>query len=232
MLLFLTLTANQINIQKVILDQNEAIEIIQTTLLLGYANFVYLISILISIVVVSDIIGGESALDLLILSTNRVVILIGKIISIVLIISVSQIFSFLAFFSVLITYEVPIPSLDIILLTWTLGILISIIPVSFAFFSSALTLRLNMSSHTAAYITIFIFFIIPSIIYVSLFQFGGFLLFSQNMLDFTINLYVQNMIVNSIVYSDFFGPNFQILYSISLILNISAIILFQTTPID
>ena len=52
MLLFLTLTANQIDIQRVILDQNEANAIIQTTLILGYANFVYLISILVSIVVV------------------------------------------------------------------------------------------------------------------------------------------------------------------------------------
>jgi hypothetical protein len=231
MLLFLTLTAEQIDIQKVVLDPEEAMDIIQSTLLIGYANFVYLIAILISIVVVGELIGGENSLEILVLSTSRTSLITGKIVAILTILAISQIFSLFSFFSILITYNVPIPALDKILTTWLIGLLVSIVPLSFAFFSSALTLRLNMSSHTSAYFTIFIFFIIPSIIYTSLFELGGFILFQRSMLDLTINIPVQEFIVNSLEFSSFFGNEFVFLFSISVILSLSGLILFETSPI-
>ena len=172
-------------------------------------------------------------MEFLILSTNRMTLLFGKTISILLILLISQFYSMLAFLSIFITYDIPIPSIEKLINAMLVGFLIGLVPFSFSLFSNCLTLRLNTSSHTAAYITIFIFFVIPSIIYFSLFQIG---VFQEGMLDYSIHTYTQAIISylvnpNSIITTSFFNESVSRLGIISLSLLLASVLLFQTTPI-
>lgn len=230
MLIFLAFTASN----AVIILHLHSLEIFQTTLLLGYAFFVYIIAIVISIVIVSDIVGGETSLEFLVLSTNRINILLGKFAAVLIILLVSEIYSLLAFFLVLYAYNIDFPSLTMIITTFCTGYIVSLVPVAISLFSSCLTLKLNLSSHTAAYITIFIFFVIPTIIYFSLFQVG---LFQPEMLDLTIHQYIQVFIIKLINPTSTSVTMAQFIFSQQLIFALIggsillSAILFQTAPI-
>ena len=204
-----------------------------TTILVGYSFFSYLVAILVSIVVVSDIIGNETAFEFLVLAARRSHLLIGKMLAIQLLIIVSELYSGLAFLAVLFAYGVEFPPFERMLLALVTSWLVSSIPAAVALFSSSLTLRLNLSSHTATYLTIFVFFVIPSIIYFSLFHIG---LFHIGMLDLTIHRPIQLFIIkvldpSSVIGDEYFAYITQTLSAVFFGLVSAASFLFLTSPV-
>ena len=230
MLVFLAFTASN----AVIILHLQSLDVLQNILLIGYAFFAYIIAIVVSIVIVSDIVGGETSLEFLVLSTKRINIFLGKFVAILIILFVSEIYALLAFFIVLFAYNIAFPSIPVLIITFATGYLVSLVPVAVALFSSCLTLKLNLSSHTATYITIFIFFVVPSIIYFSLFEVG---LFQPEMLDLTIHRYIQVFIIKILDPTSDNVTMAQYLFAQQLIVVliigciILSLILFQTAPI-
>lgn len=207
------------------------LEAFQITLILGYIFFTYIVSILICIVVFSDLVGNENAFEYLLISTRRSTLLIGKIFASYIILFILVIESFLGFIIVLFSYNVPIPPLKIlidgILITFLSAI---VLPSSVCLFASTFALRFNYPSSIASYISIFFFFIIPFIIYFSYFQIG---LIQLSMLELSIHTYYQEIIVN------FFSNQISLVVinpyiligSLSGICYLFSFLLFLSTPI-
>ena len=229
MLLFLALTAEKAKLEILV----GGLVAFQTTLTIGFVFFTYIVSILVCIVIFSDLIGNENAFEFLLLSTSRINLLFGKLASAYLLLLILVLESLLAFIIILITYNVPLPPLSLLLDGIIIAFLSTlIISTSISLFASTFTLRFNFHSSIASYISIFIFFVIPLIIYMSFFQIG---LIQVELLNFSIHTYFQEIVVAHFISPATSLTSMDPLLVIGFISGISYIlsfIFFLTTPIQ
>ena len=135
----------------------------------------------------------------------------------------------------MISYSIPFPSIELLVEAFLLTLLICVLLVIPAIlFSNTVVIKLgNVSSSMANYLAMMIFFVIPFIVYFSLFQLS---LFQSQMLDFSIHTLVyslsysvflpqQSIQTNSLV------NDFSVLVGLGIIGYLSSIILFVKSSI-
>lgn len=130
--------------------------------------FSHFIGTLVAILVVSDIVAGERSLDLLLASpTSRTTILGGKIIAAILIVVLTIAFCFISSFLVFLALT-ELPSVEWQFRAFLLTILLILFPlaISLVFSVGALLIR-DLSPSTAVYLPLFLFFVVPFIIWTS-----------------------------------------------------------------
>ena len=232
LILFLSISAEKARIEYLTIGN---IEPIQKSLLIGYVFYSYILTIFFTIMLYSDILSNEKSYEFLLVSTTRLNILLGKILLSFILVTLLLTETLISFLLTMISYSIPFPSIDLLVEAFMLTLLICVllvIPV--ILFSNTVVIKLgNVSSSMANYLAIFIFFVIPFIVYFSLFQLS---LFQSQMLDFSIHTLVyslsyavflpqQSIQTNSLV------NEFSVLVGLGVIGYLSSMILFVKSSI-
>ena len=189
LILFLSISAEKARIEYLAIG---SIEPIQKSLLIGYVFYSYVLAIFFIIMLYSDILSNDKSYEFLLVSTTRLNILLGKILLSFILVKLLLIETLISFLLTMISYSIPFPSIELLVEAFLLTLLICVllvIPV--ILFSNTVVIKLgNVSSSMANYLAIFIFFVIPFIVYFSLFQLS---LFQSQMLDFSIHTLVYSL---------------------------------------
>ncbi|MHA2271656.1 MAG: ABC transporter permease [Candidatus Hodarchaeales archaeon] len=130
--------------------------------------FSHFIGTLVAILVVSDIVAGERSFDLLLASpTSRTAILGGKTIATILIVVLTIVLCFISSSLVFLALT-ELPSVEWQFRAFLLTVLLILFPlaVSLVFSVGALLIR-DLSPSTAVYLPLFLFFVVPFIIWTS-----------------------------------------------------------------
>lgn len=139
--------------------------------------FSHFIGTMVAILVVSDIVAGDRSLDILLTSpTSRSVILGGKTLAAILIVIMTVLICFFSSYIVFITIT-DLPSVEWQLRAFILTVALILFPLALSLLFSVIALLVkDLSPSTAAYVPLFVFFVIPFIIWTSVilrfFQFG------------------------------------------------------------
>ena len=138
------------------------------TLLGILVYFSHFIATLIGILVISDIVAGERSLDMLLTSpTSRVTILGGKTLAAFLIVSLSIFFCFLSSYAVFIAIA-DLPSIEWLGRAFVITIILVAFPLTISLlFSVIALLSRDLTPSSASYVPLFLFFIIPFIVWTS-----------------------------------------------------------------
>ena len=171
---------------------------IQNGLLINYIFYSYVLSIFFTIMVFSDIISNEKTYEFLLVSTSRPVILLGKIIITCFLNIILLLETMMSFLLTLMSYDVPFPPTDQILKAYFTSVFICfLLVIPLILFSHTFIIKLgNINSSMANYLAIFVFFVIPFIIYFSLDELQ---LFRPEMLNYSIHTIVKTLIKSVII---------------------------------
>ena len=189
-IIFLSLSAEKARLEYLVIGN---IEIIQNALLVAYIFYSYVLAIFFTIMIYSDILSNERAYEFLLVSASRATILIGKIIISIILNLILLIETLLAFYLTLLSYNFPFPSILQMEKAFFTSLFINtflVIPI--VLFSNTFVIKIgNINSSMANYLSIFVFFVIPFIIYFSLFELS---LFRSEMVNYSIHTIVENLI--------------------------------------
>lgn len=195
LILFLSISAEKSRIEFLVTGR---IDLIQNTLLVGYVFYSYILAIFFTIMVFSDILSNEKSYEFLLVSASRTTILLGKICIVVFLNVVLLLETFISFLLTLFTYNVQFPPLIQMMKAFGTALFISVflvIPV--ILFSNTAVIKLgNVNSSMANYLAIFIFFVIPFIIYFSLDELQ---LFQPSMLKYSVHTIVKELVQSVLV---------------------------------
>ena len=197
LILFLSLSAEKSRLEYLVIGR---LDLIQNALLIAYIFYTYILIIFFTIMVFSDILTNEKAYEFLLVSTSRTTILTSKILTAIILNTILVIETLFSFILTLFSYSFPLPSVSIIMRAVLVSLLICVflvIPV--ILFSNALIIKIaGPFSSMANYLAIFLFFVIPFIIYFSLFELS---LFQSEILNYSVHTFVQSIIYSAILTS-------------------------------
>ncbi len=189
LILFLSLSAERSRLEYLVTGK---IDLVQNVLLVGYVFYSYILAIFFTIMIFSDILSNEKSYEFLLVSTSRTTILIGKVIITLFLNIVLLGETMISFLLTLLTYNVPFPPPMQLLKAFVLAIFICtflVIPV--ILFSNTLIIKIgSVNSSMANYLAIFVFFVIPFIIYFSLDELQ---LFQSSMLNYSVHTIVREL---------------------------------------
>lgn len=196
-IIFLSITAEKYRLEFLVSGD---MAIIQNALLVAYVFYSYIIMIFFTIMVYSDILTNEKSYEFLLVSTSRASILLGKVLTSIILNIILIFETMIAFILTLVSYKVFIPHLDLLALSFLISFTICVflvIPV--ILISNTLIIKIGgLASSMANYLAIFIFFVIPFIIYFSLFELS---LFQPAILNYSIHTFVQNFVYSFFITS-------------------------------
>jgi ABC-type transport system involved in multi-copper enzyme maturation permease subunit len=210
------------------------IDLIQLALLIGFIFYSYILLIFFSIIVLSDFVSNERSYEFLLINVSRTSLLVGKIIT-TLLLNISLLgITTISFLITLYSYNIPIPSFESLTkVFYILIFLITSVIIPIILLSNVIVIKLNLSSSMANYLAMFVFYVIPFIIYFAFFELT---LFQTRMLDFSIHTIVQHItyfviVTNSGISQDQFNNAVGFLVLISSICYIGSLILFSKSSI-
>ena len=232
LIIFLSISAEKSRLEYLVTGR---IDLIQNALLVAYIFYSYILVIFFTIMVYSDILSNEKTYEFLLVSASRTTLLIGKIIISIILNLILLIETTVSFFLTLYSYNVrfpPILQIEKAYILSTFFCVCLVIPV--VLFSNTLIIKIgNINFLLANYLAIFVFFVIPFIIYFSLFELS---LFRSEMLTYSIHTVVQNliqsvMLPNSTTSSSQQQQNVEVLLGIGILGYSSSILLFSKSSI-
>ncbi|MFX1247087.1 MAG: hypothetical protein ACFFBQ_06865 [Promethearchaeota archaeon] len=147
-----------------------------------YITFAYIINILISIVVIQELFLHESAIEILLSSTKRFELYVGKTVSALIVIVITSIFTWIACVLAFITWKQDLPiSFDQFLSAFILLIAESLVPLMVTILGNTMVMKFKSLSGMGSGIPVFVFFVIPFFIFSSIYL--GFA--SEDILEFS-----------------------------------------------
>ena len=231
-IIMLTFTAQKYVINSLIYDLTS----LKSTILSGFVFFSYIVIIFFCILLCNYLIVSENAYEWLCVTMSRKHILFAKLIVSFVLISILIVECIVSFILILYSYNIPLVLLEDITSSVFLLYFLSFFVLSLSVLSNVIAIRVNVPS-LANYLVIFLFFVIPFIIYFSYFQLG---LFDQQMLDFSLHTPVQNIVfyflVDTSMIEDLTGVEFQnsvvFILIVSIFSLISSFLLFSSSSLD
>lgn len=210
LILFLSISAEKSRLEILVSGDLAGI---QNSLLVAYIFYTYILTIFFTIMVFSDILTNEKAYEFLLVSTSRTTIIGSKVLTAIIlnvILICETIFSFIL---TLYSYNIPLPSSNLIMRSVIVSLLVCVLLViPIILFSNTLIIKIaGPFSSMANYLAIFIFFVIPFIIYFSLFELS---LFQPVVLNYSIHTFVQSVIYSTILTSNSTADSVQFSHNI------------------
>ena len=232
LILFLSISAEKSRLDFLAVGR---IDLIQNALLVAYIFYSYILAIFFTIIVYSDVVSNEKAYEFLLVSTSRTTILLGKIILSMILNVVLLLETMVSFLLTLYSFNITFPSIDQLTKAFVTALFICwflVIPI--ILFSNTLIIKIGgLTSSMANYLSIFIFFLIPFIIYFSFFELT---LFQPIMLDYSIHTMVNTliqsvMIPNTPISASSRLQTIELMLTIGIAGYVSSIILFSKSSI-
>lgn len=230
--IFLAITAENFKINSLIVE----LEILQQNLIIGFIFYGYIVIIFFSIILFGNLIISENAYEFILVNLSRTKLLIGKLLASYILIMILILESNFSFILLLYSYNIPIPDISLFIKANLLLGAFSIFLTSIICFSCTFVIRLNLAPSLANYLSVFLFFVIPFIIYFSYFELG---LFDVRMLQYSIHTSIQHIIYYEILSASKIDITKQVfessifnLFAISIICYTSSLILFKTSSIS
>lgn len=185
------------------------IDLIQNVLLVGYVFYSYILAIFFTIMIFSDILSNEKSYEFLLVSTSRTTLLIGKVIITIILNIILLSETMASFLLTLYTYNVPFPPVEQIGKAFAIALFVCIfLVIPLILFSNTLIIKIgSINSSMANYLAIFVFFVIPFIIYFSLDELQ---LFQPIMLNYSIHTIVKELIQSILVTNATIRTNIQL----------------------
>lgn len=147
-----------------------------------YVMFAYILNILIIITTVNELFIGESALEILMSSSKRFELFIGKFITVFAVILFTSIFSWIGCIVAFQGWNVDIPiTIEDFTIALLLLLVVSLLPLTVSVFSNTLEMKIRTIGGIGSALPIFIFFVIPFFIFSSVYLGFG----SESMLIFS-----------------------------------------------
>lgn len=233
LILFLSLSAEKSRLEYLVTGN---MSIIQNALLIAYIFYTYILTIFFTIMVFSDILTNEKAYEFILVSASRTTILGSKVLTAIFLNVILILETLFSFVLTMISYNLPLPDSNIVMRAVIVSLLICVLLViPIILFSNTLIIKIaGPFSSMANYLAIFIFFVIPFIIYFSLFELS---LFQPEILNYSIHTFVQSIIYSTILTSNStvdsvqFSNNIVNLSAIGLAGYSISFILFRTSSI-
>ncbi len=135
-----------------------------------YVTFAYIINILISIVVIQELFLHESAIEILLSSTKRFELFIGKTLTALIVLIVTSIFTWIACVIAFIMWQQYLPiTLDQFLTAFLILIIVSLVPLTITVLGNTMVMKFRSLSGMGSGFPIFVFFVIPFFIFSSIY---------------------------------------------------------------
>lgn len=135
-----------------------------------YVTFAYIINILVSIVVVQELFLNESAIEVLLSTTKRIELFLGKISTALIVLIVTSIFTWIGCVISFVTWQQELPiSLGQFLSAFSILIIVSFVPLTVTILGNTLVMKFRSLSGMSNGIAIFVFFVIPFFIFSSVY---------------------------------------------------------------
>lgn len=135
-----------------------------------YVTFAYIINILISIVVIQELFLHESAIEILLSSTKRFELFIGKTVTALIVLIVTSIFTWIACVIAFIMWQQYLPiTLDQFLTAFLILIIVSLVPLTITVLGNTMVMKFRSLSGMGSGFPIFVFFVIPFFIFSSIY---------------------------------------------------------------
>ncbi len=135
-----------------------------------YVTFAYIINILVSIVVIQELFLHESAIEILLSSTKRFELFVGKTVTALIVLIVTSIFTWIACVIAFIMWQQDLPiTLDQFLTAFLILIIVSLVPLTITILGNTMVMKFRSLSGMGSGFPIFVFFVIPFFIFSSIY---------------------------------------------------------------
>lgn len=135
-----------------------------------FVTFAYIINILVSIVVIQELFLHESAFEILLSSTKRFELFVGKSVTAMIVLIITSLFTWIACVLAFFTWQQGLPiSLDQFTLAFLILIIVSLVPLTVTILGNTMVMKFRSLSGLSSGIPIFVFFVIPFFIFSSVF---------------------------------------------------------------
>lgn len=135
-----------------------------------FVTFAYIINILVSIVVIQELFLQESAIEILLSSTKRFELFIGKFSTALIMLIITSIFTWIACVLAFFTWQQDLPiSPDQFILAFLILILVSLVPLTVTILGNTTVMKFRSLSGLSSGVPIFVFFVVPFFIFSSIF---------------------------------------------------------------
>ncbi|MFX1283868.1 MAG: hypothetical protein ACFFB5_09435 [Promethearchaeota archaeon] len=135
-----------------------------------YVTFAYIINILVSIVVIQELFLHESAIEILLSSTKRFELFIGKTVTALIVLIVTSIFTWIACVIAFLAVQQDLPiTLDQFLSAFLILVVVSLVPLTITILGNTMVMKFRSLSGMGSGFPIFVFFVIPFFIFSSIY---------------------------------------------------------------